>query len=78
MPDYAKILVKVVVILGVMKRVTATTPTNNVLCYSAVARILTPLVNLAFKPRSGFKNKCQTRAGFRLVISGSGQVQAST
>ena len=77
MPDYANVLVKVVVILGVIKRVPATTPANNVFCYSAVAHIVTPLVNLAFRSKSGFKNKCRTRAGFRLVISGSGRVQAS-
>jgi len=34
-------------------------------------------VNLAFGPKSGFKNKCRARAGFGLVISGSGRVQAS-
>ena len=78
MPDYANVLVKVVVILGVIKRVPATTPANNVFCYSAVTRIVTSLVNLAFRPKSGFKNKCRTRAGFRLVISGSDLVQAST
>ena len=66
MPDYANVLVKVVVILGVIKRVPATTPANNVFCYSAVAHIVNPLVNLAFRPKSGFKNKCRTRAGFRL------------
>ena len=77
MPDYANVLVKVVAIFGVIKRVPATTPANNVFCYSAVAHIVTPLVNLAFRPISGFKNKCRTRAGFRLVISGSGRVQAS-
>ena len=78
MPDYANVLVKVVVILGVIKRVPATTPAHNVFCYSAVAHIVTPLVNLAFRPKSGFKNKCRTRAGFRLMNSGSGLVQAST
>ena len=77
MPDYANVLVKVVVILGVIKRVPAITPANNVFCYSAVAHIVTPLVNLAFRPKSGFKNKCRTRARLRLVISGSGRVQAS-
>ena len=65
MPDYANVLVKVVVILGVIKRVPATASANNVFCYSAVAH------------KSGFKNKCRTRAGFRFVISGSGRVQAS-
>jgi len=38
----------VVVILGVIKRVPATTSANNVFCYSANARIFTPSVNLAF------------------------------
>jgi len=75
--DYANILVKMVVVLGVIKRVPATTPANNVFCYSAVAHILTLSVNLAFRPKSGFKNKCPARAGFGLVISGSDRVQAS-
>ena len=73
MPDYANVSVKVVVILGVIKRV----PANKVFCYSAIEHIMTRLVNLAFRPKSGFKNKCRTRAGFRRVISGSGRVQAS-
>ena len=77
MPDYDNVLVKVVVILDVIKRVPVTTPANNVFCYSAVAHIVTPLVNLVFRSKSGFKNKCRTRAGFRLVISDSGRVQAS-
>ena len=77
MPDYANVLVKVVVILGVIKRVPATAFANNVFCYSAVAHIVTLLVNLAFRSKSGFKNKCRTRTGFTLVISGSGRVQAS-
>ena len=34
-------------------------------------------VNLAFRPKSGFKNKCRAGAVFGLVISGSGRVQAS-
>ena len=76
MPDYANVLVKVVDILGVIKREPATTPAN-VFCYSAVAHIATPLVNSASRPKSGFKNKFRTRAVFRLVISGSGRVQAS-
>jgi len=67
----------VVAIFGVINRVPATTPAHNVFCYSAVGHILTPLVNLAFEPTWGFKNKCRTRAGFGLVISGSGWVQAS-
>ena len=44
MPDYANVLVKVVVILGVIMRVPATAPAHNVFCYSAVALIVTPLV----------------------------------
>ena len=77
MPDYANVLVTVVAIFGVINRVPATTPAHKVFCYSAVAHILTPSVNLAFEPKSGFKNKCRARAGFGLVISGSGRVQAS-
>jgi len=61
----------------VINRVPAITPAHNVFCYSAVEHILTPSVNLAFRPKSGFKNKCRARAGFGLVISGSGRVQAS-
>ena len=55
MPDYANVLVKVVVIMGVINRVPVTTPANNVFCYSAVAHIITPLVNLAFRPKSCLK-----------------------
>jgi len=66
MPDYANVLFKVVAIFGVINRVPATTPAHNLLCYSAVAHILTPLVNLAFRPKSDFKNKCRARAGFGL------------
>ena len=39
--------------------------------------VLTPSVNLAFRPTSGFKSKCRSRAGFGLMISGSGRVQTS-
>jgi len=39
---------------------------HNVFCYDAIAHILTPSVNLAFKPKAGFKNKCRARAGFGL------------
>jgi len=49
-------LVTVVAIFGVINRVSATTPAHNVVCYSAVAHILTPSVNLAFRPKSGFEN----------------------
>jgi len=76
-PDYANVLVKVVAIFGVINPVPATTPAHKVFCYSAVAHILTPSVNWAFRPKSGFKNKCRARAGFGFVISGWGQVQAS-
>ena len=66
MPIYANVLVKVVAIFGVINRAPATTSVHNVFCFSAVAHISTPLVNLAFTPKSGFKNKCWTRAGFGL------------
>ena len=77
MPDNTNALVKVVAIFGVINRVPATTPAHNVFCYSAVAHVLTPSVNLAFRPKSGFKNKFRARAGFGLLISDSGRVQAS-
>jgi len=67
----------VVAIFGVINRVPATTTAQNVFCYSAVVHILTSSLNLAFRLKSGFKNKCRARAGFGLVISGSGRVQAS-
>jgi len=68
----------VVAIFDVMKRVPATTPAHNVYCcYAVVLHIWTPSVNLAFTPKSGFKNKCRARTGFGLVISGWGRVQAS-
>jgi len=67
----------VVAIFGVINRVPASTHARNVFCYSAVAHILTPSVNLAFRPESAFKNKCRARARFGLVISGSGRVQTS-
>ena len=62
---------------GVINRVPASTPAHDVFCYSAVAHILTSSVNLAFELILGFKNKCQAWAGFGLVISSSGRVQAS-
>jgi len=71
-------LVKVVAIFGVINRVPATTSAHNVFCYSAVAHILTPSVNLAFRPKSGFKNKCRARAGFGLVFSGRVQTSNET
>ena len=55
MPDFANVLIKVVVILGVINRVPAPIPEQNVFCYSAVAHILTPSVNLVFRPKSGYK-----------------------
>jgi len=76
-PGYANVLAKVVAFVGVINGLPATTPAHNVFCYSAVVHILTPSVNLAFGPKSGFKNKRKARAGFGLVISGSGWVQAS-
>jgi len=63
---YANVLFKVVAIFGVINCVPAATPAHNVFCYFTVAHILTFLVNLAFRPKSGFKNKCQARAGFGL------------
>ena len=77
MPDYANVLVKVVVIFGVIYRVPAAIPEHNVFCYSAVAHVLTPSVNLAFGYKSGFTSKCRARAVFGRVISGSDRVQAS-
>jgi len=56
----------VVAIFGVTNRVPATTPAHNVFCYTAVAHISTPSVNLAFRPKSGFNYKCQARAEFGL------------
>jgi len=70
-PNYANVLVKLVVILGVINQVPAAIPEYNVFCYSAVVHVFTPSVNLAFGPKSGFK----INAG--LVVSGSGRVQAS-
>ena len=67
-----------VAIFGVINRVPATTSAHNVFCYSAVAHILTPSVNLASRPESSFKNKCRARAMLELVIWTSGRVQAST
>jgi len=64
--DYANVLVKVVAIFGVINRVPATTPAHNVFCYSAVAHIVPPSENVAFGPKSGFKNKCRAQAGFGL------------
>ena len=57
MPNYANVLVKVVANLGVINRVPAATPAHNFFCYSTVAHILTPSVNLAFGSKSRFKNK---------------------
>jgi len=67
----------VVAIFGMINRVPAITPAYTFFCYSAVAHILTPSVNVAYRPKSGFKNKCRSRASFGLVISGSGRIQAS-
>jgi len=68
-PDYVNVLVKVVVvILGVINHAPAAIPEHNVFCYSAVAHILTPSVNLVFGPKSGFENKCRALAGFMLWL----------
>jgi len=75
--DYANVLVKVVAIFDVINRAPATTPAHKVFCCYAVVHILTPSVNMAFRLKSGFKNKYRARAGFGFVISGWGQVQAS-
>ena len=77
MLDYVNVLVRVVAIFGVINRVPATTPAHNVFSYSVVAHILTSSVNVAFRLKSGFKNKYRALAGFGLVISGSGRVQVS-
>jgi len=54
-PDYGNVLVKVAVILGVLNRVPAAIPEHNVFCYSTVAHILTPSVNLVFGPNRASK-----------------------
>ena len=41
--------------------------------FPAVAHVLTHLAILAFEPKSGFQYNLQARAGFELVISGSGR-----
>ena len=61
-PDYATVLVKVVAVFSVINRVPATA--HNIFCYSAIPHILTLSVNLAFRPKLGFKNKSRTWAGF--------------
>ena len=68
MPDCGNVLVKVAVILGVLNRVPAAIPEHNVFCYSTVAHILTPSVNLVFGPKSGFKNKCRVKPGSGLLF----------
>ena len=73
MPDDANVLVKVVAIFGVINCVPATAPAHNVFCYSAVVHLLTRSETLAFRPKSGFKNKCRARDGFGLVTSVSGR-----
>jgi len=66
-PHYGNGLVKVADIFGVINRVPATTPVHNVFCDSTVAHILTPSVNLAFGPKSGFNYKNRAPAVFGLV-----------
>jgi len=51
--------------------VPAAIPVHYVFWYPAVAHILTYLVNLAFGPKSGFKNKCRAWAGFGLGLGSS-------
>jgi len=65
-PHYANVLLQVVAILGVISRVPATTSSHNFFCYFAVAHILTHSANLAFGPKSCFKNKRRVAAGFGL------------
>jgi len=65
---YANALVKVVANFGMISPVPATAPAHKVFCYSAVAHILTPSVNWAFRPKLEFKNKCRARAGFGFDI----------
>ena len=72
MPDYANVLVKVVAVFGLINRVPAATPAHNVFCFSAVVHILTPSVNLAFRPKSGFNYKCRAPSGFGFMISAWG------
>jgi len=72
-PDDANVLVRVVAIFGVINRVPATAPAHSVFCYSAVVHILTRSETLAFRPKSGFKNKCRAEAGLGLVTSVSGR-----
>jgi len=65
-PDYANVLVQLVAIFGVINRAPATTPAHKIFCYSTVAHILTPSVNLAFRPNSGFKTNFRDPAVFGL------------
>jgi len=71
--DDANVLVKVVAIFGVINRVPATAPAHSAFCYSTVVHILTRSETLAFRPKSGLKNKCRAQAGFGLVISVPGR-----
>jgi len=59
-------------IFGVINCVPATTPAHNVFCYFAVAHILTLSVNLAFRPKSGFKNKMSGTSRVRACNFGIG------
>ena len=69
---WANVLVKAVAILGVIKSFTCSV--HCIFWYSAVAHTLSHSVNVAFGPKLGFKNKCRTRSGFGLVITGSGRI----
>jgi len=59
-------LVKVIAISGVIKPCTWSYTQTLRFWYPAVAHIFTHTANLASGPKSGFKNKCRTRAGFGL------------
>ena len=68
MADYANALVTVVAIFGVINRVPA--PAHNVFCYSAVALILTPSANLAFRPNraSNINVELGLGSGFKMRL----------
>ena len=50
--------------LGVTKPWPAAKPVHYVFWYATVAHVLTHSVNLDSGPKSGFMNRCRTRAGF--------------
>ena len=70
-PHYPNVLVQVVAILAVINSGPATTSAHDVfllLRSCAYLHILTHSVNLAFGPKSGFKNKCWSQGGFGLDL----------